>query len=190
MAYSFYGVQLVLRSSQDDPLRARLRELIQAASKEQDLYEKRKMYLSITDALLSSTGAYFKGYWDLIRGSEAEKEFESWSSEIETSKGREREGQDPMRDAAPDAFDVLFVSLIFLVIAGSNSDITLGDYCDIPESQYFTKATFKKLLQVIPMLNFAGVKSDAVYAVLGDEDGGISMRDLQDEGYSYLEAIS
>ena len=74
-------------------------------------------------------------------------------------------------------------------MSGSNSDRTLAERCDIPESEWMTRLTFGKLIATIPLLNFANVIADAVYMSPGSEEDGLSMEDLHGGGYEYLKML-
>ena len=102
-----------------------------------------------------------------------------------------------MRDGAPfggtfrtPADKFCIVTAAFLVQKGSNSDLTLGDRCDIAEAQYFTRATFARLIETLPMLNFATVAGDAIYMVPGPSGVGPTMQELSGEGYEYLKPLT
>jgi hypothetical protein len=66
----------------------------------------------------------------------------------------------------------------------------VGERCDLPESDWFTRQTFAHLIATIPMLNFANVQADAVYIVPGNDTDGLSDDDLHGEGYEYLKPLS
>ena len=83
----------------------------------------------------------------------------------------------------------VIVTLLFLVEGGSNSDRTLAERCDVPESEYWTRLTFAKLIATVPLLNFANVEADAVYMAPGSEEDGFSMEDLHGGGYEYLKML-
>ena len=131
-----------------------------------------------------------RGGWVIDDG--AEEEFESWSSEVEGSLATEKEEM----GSAPDEISrisaekrYIIVTMIFLVEGGSNSDQTLAERCDVPESEYWTRLTFGRLIATIPMLNFANVEADAVYLAPGSEEDGFSMEDLHGGGYEYLKML-
>ena len=133
------------------------------------------------------------GYWDLVRGAKAEEEFETWTSEIEGSLATERE---EMGDAADEANRLsadkgyVLVTALALVVQGSNADLTLGDRCDIPEAQWWTRQSFARLCGTFPLLNFGQVEADAVYLAPGNDRDGLSMEDLRGDGYDYLHPLA
>jgi hypothetical protein len=191
MSQTFFGIQVVVRNFVSDPLRKQLRELIASSSSEQSVNDKRIFWKRITAVLNEAVPAFELGYWDLITEN-AEDEFESWSSEIEGRLATEPEEL----GTAPDEVNrisaeqrYVIVTLLFLVEGGTNSDRTLAERCDIPESEWLTRITFGKLIATIPLLNFANVVADAVYMSPGSEEDGLSIEDLHGGGYEYLKML-
>lgn len=193
MSYTFFGVQVVVKAFRGDPLRKRLHEVIAAGDAEQTLFEKRAFWKSVVGVVNDAMPVFEMGYWDLIRGGKADAEFESWSSEIEGSIATETEemgkAADEVTRLAADK-DYIVVSAAFLVEEGSNSDQTLGERCDLPESDWFTRQTIAHLFASIPLLNFANVQADAVYLIPGSEEDGLSMEDLNGGGWEYLKPLA
>jgi hypothetical protein len=192
MSKTFFGIQVVVKNFVSDPLRRQLHEIIAGSEAEQSLTEKRTFWKRVTAVLNEAVPAFELGFWDLIRDSGAEEEFESWSSEIEGSLATEKEEM----GSAPDEISrisaekrYIIVTLLFLVEGGSNSDRTLAERCDILESEYWTRLTFGRLIATIPLLNFATVEADAVYLAPGSEEDGFSMEDLHGGGYEYLKML-
>jgi hypothetical protein len=192
MSKTFFGIQVVVKNFVSDPLRRQLHEIISGSDAEQSLTEKRAFWKRVTAVLNEAVPAFELGFWDLIRGSSAEEEFESWSSEIEGSLATEKEEM----GSAPDEISrisaekrYIIVTLLFLVEGGSNADRTLAERCDVPESEYWTRLTFGRLIATVPLLNFANVEADAVYLAPGSEEDGFSMEDLHGGGYEYLKML-
>jgi hypothetical protein len=192
MSKTFFGIQVVVKNFVSDPLRRQLHEIISGSDAEQSLTEKRVFWKRVAAVLNEAVPAFELGFWDLIRGSGAEEEFESWSSEIEGSLATEKEEM----GTAPDEISrisaekrYIIVTLLFLVEGGSNSDRTLAERCDVPESEYWTRLTFGRLIATVPLLNFAGVEADAVYLAPGSDEDGFSMEDLHGGGYEYLKML-
>jgi hypothetical protein len=192
MSKTFFGIQVVVKNFVSDALRPQLHEVIARSEAEQSLTEKRAFWKRVAAVLNEAVPAFELGFWDLIRGSGAEEEFESWSSEIEGSLATEKEEM----GTAPDEISrisaekrYIIVTLIFLVEGDSNSDETLAQRCDVPESEVWTRLTFGRLIATIPLLNFANVEADAVYLAPGSEEDGFSMEDLHGGGYEYLKML-
>jgi hypothetical protein len=83
----------------------------------------------------------------------------------------------------------VLITFLFLVLEGSNSDLTLGERCDIPEKAWQRRETFQRLVATPPLLNFANVRADAVYLLPGNDADGLSTFDLATEDYEYLAPI-
>jgi hypothetical protein len=180
VAYTFFGIQVAIAATMDPTLHGRLRGVIAAGAERQSLADKRVFWRRVTTAVNAGMPGFTTGYWDLIREDHADKEYESWCSQIEGSEGTTGGVGEP----------VLLVTLAFLLERGSNSDLTLGARCDLPEREWFTRLTFARLVGVAPALNFANVQSDAVYLMPGTEEGQLTTGDLAGEGYEYLRALS
>jgi hypothetical protein len=192
VAYTFFGVQVAIQAFHNDPLRARLHQAIAGGQSAQTLQDKRAFWKRIAALLNEAMPVFSHGVWDLVRSDGAEAEFETWCSEIEGSLATEAEEL----GAAPDevnrlsaARQYVLCTVLFLVERDSSSDRTLGERCDLPESAYFTRATFAQLIASIPLLNFANVQADAVYLVPGNDTDGLSDDDLQGGGYEYLKPL-
>ncbi|HWT86165.1 MAG TPA: hypothetical protein VN177_10365, partial [Myxococcales bacterium] len=132
MSKTFFGIQVVVKNFVSDPLRKQLHEIIARSDAEQSLTEKRAFWKRVAAVLNEAVPVFELGFWDLISGSGAEEEFESWSSEIEGSLATEKEEM----GTAPDEISrisaekrYIVVTLIFLVEGGSNSDRTLAERC-------------------------------------------------------------
>jgi hypothetical protein len=192
MGKTFFAIQVVIKAFPVDSFRRQLHEIIARSSSEQSLTEKRAFWKRLTAVLDEQVPAFEYGFWDLIRGGRAEEEFEEWSSELEGALATEKEelGQAPdeiNRISAEKRY--VIVTLIFLLEEGSNADLTLGERCDMPESEYFTRTTFGRLIGTIPTLNFGNVEADAVYLVPGNDEDGLSDEDLHGGGYQYLKLL-
>jgi hypothetical protein len=193
VSYTFFGIQVAVKAFFKDDFRRRLHETVARGEAAQSLNDKRQFWKRITAVLNEAMPVFEYGFWDLIRTDAAEQEFETWCSEIEGSVATEFEEMsttvDEVNRLSADQRYVL-VTLAFLVERDSNSDLTLGERCDLPESQWSTRQTFAHLVATIPMLNFANVQADAVYVVPGNDTDGLSNEDLHGGGYEYLEPLA
>ena len=193
MEYSFFGIQIAVKAFFKDPLRQKIAQVIAAGEAEQTLFEKRAFWKRLAAVLNEALPVFELGYWDLIRGGRAQEEFETWCSEIEGALASEREEMgdkaDEMNRLSANKDYVLLTAAV-LVERFSNSDDTLGERCQIPESDYFTRATLARLLATFPLLNFANVQADAVYLMPGSDQDGFSQEDLFGGGYEYLKPLT
>jgi hypothetical protein len=191
--YTFFGVQIAMKAFFKDPLRQKIAQVIANAQAEQTLFEKRAFWKRWAAVINEAMPVFELGYWDLIRGGNAQEEFETWCSEIEGALASEKEEMGQAADQVnrlSAAKDYILVTAAVLVERESNSDLTLGQRCDIPESDYFTRQTFSQLVAAFPLLNFANVQADAVYLMPGSEDDGLSQEDLFGGGYEYMKPLA
>lgn len=189
--YSFFGLQVLVRTTSRDPRRRALHDLL-AAARAQSLQHKRIFWQRLSGILAETTPTFERGHWDLIRGGKAQAEFDVWSAEIEgavANAGEERipapaHGHRPWAERQH-----LLLTAMFLVAEGSNADLTLGERCDLPEAEWLDRSTFARLLATAPLLNFANVQSDAAYLVPGSAEHALSDDDILDGGYSHLKPL-
>ena len=183
MNSTFFGLQLAIRSPAGDPWRERLLELLRGNQGDQDVLEKRALYTRLSELLADAAPHWTLGTWDLVTEPRAQREFDSWVSELEASV------DEPLDPAASEG-DHVVVSVVFLVEAGGRSDTTLGERCDLPESSWLTRATYARLAATLRMLHLPSVRADGVYVVPGDGSCGISLAELRGEGWDYLQPIT
>ncbi len=193
MDYTFFGVQIAVKAVFRDPLRQQLARVIGESEAQQTLFEKRAFWKRLCAVLNQAMPMFEMAYWDLVRGDKAQPEFETWCSEIEGALATEAEELGSAADEVNRLSankDYVLVTLAVLVERGSNSDLTLGERCDLPESDYFTRQTLARLVGTFPLLNFINVQADAVYLMPGSEDDGFSQEDLFGGGYEYLKPLT
>ena len=190
--YTFFGIQIALRDFEQDDVRARIHALIREGVEAQALHDKRAFWKRLTAVVNEAAPAFERGHWDLIRGAKAEAEFETWTSEIEGALASEPEemgaAADEVHRLSSERYYVL-ITFLFLVVEGSNSDLTLRERCDIPEKAWRRRETFQRLVATPSLLNFANVRADAVYLLPGNDSDGLSTLDLASKDYAYLEPI-
>jgi len=131
------------------------------------------------------------GFWDLISGSGAEEEFESWSSEIEGSLATEKEEM----GTAPDEISrisaekrYIVVALIFLVEGGSTATGRSLNDATFP-SPSTGRASRSAGSSPRFHCSIRNVEADAVYLAPGSDEDGLSMEDLHGGGYEYLKML-
>jgi hypothetical protein len=182
MNATFFGLQLAIRSPSGDPWRERLVALLRENLTDQDALEKRALYTRLSELLSEASPRWTLGTWDLITGESAASEFDSWAEGLEASVN------EPL-DPAASSGDHAVVSVIVLVEAGSRSDATLGERCDLPESVWYARGTYERLVATLRMLNFPSVRADGVYVVPGEPGCGIGLAELRGEGWDYLRPV-
>jgi hypothetical protein len=192
MSHTFFGLQIAITPFRQDSFRSRLHDLIGAEPAEQSLQMKRTFWKKAVALINGQMPVFELGFWDLIRGEKAEGEFETWTSEIEAGLATEPEelgtAPDEVNRLSADKSYVLVTCLV-LVPHDSNSDSTLGERCDVPERDWWTRQTLARLVASFPLLNFGEVLSDAIYLSPGSQRDGLSMEDLHGGGYEYLKPL-
>jgi len=193
VSYSFFGIQVAFQRGRRDPLPGQLQHLLaRDATMRQSLADKLQFWKRASGLLTAAMPAYGFGDWDLVRGSNAQEQFDEWASEIEASLSNLDESRAKLEERnRPDGPPTyLLATMMVLVHRGSNADDTLGEWCDVPESQWLTCATFARLISIFPRLNFANVQADAIYIVPGTDREGLSADELTSEDYHHLSPLT
>ena len=87
------------------------------------------------------------------------------------------------------AFELALVAGMRLLQNGGAAAEVAGERCDVPAPEWAARATWRHLFATLPMLDFASVRSDAVYVVPGGDRDAFSLRELQGDDYDYLVPI-
>lgn len=172
-------------------MRAELAHLIGASSERQTFIDKSAFWTRVGTLLRRYKNRFYFGTWDLVRGDNAAGEFEEWSTEIETATVPPHSLQllPGERRLQWQTTHHILVTAVFLLEKHSNSDETLGEVCDMQEANYFTRDTFFMFLGAVTELNFASVRSDALYVVPRPGTEGFSMETLMSLEFNYLKQL-
>jgi hypothetical protein len=181
MSGTFFGIQIAIQSPPGEPWREGLVELLRGNMQDQSIFEKRVLYSRLAQHLAAARPRWTLGTWDYITGAGGEVEFDSWVSGLEAC------ADEPVTDRAGDH---VVVSVALLVEPGSRSESVLGERCDLPESEWHTRAAFNRLIDSLRMLAFPGVLADGVYLVPGDAAAGVPLDELRGEGWDYLKPLT
>ena len=82
------------------------------------------------------------------------------------------------------------VTMAFLIVQNSPTDLAMSTLCHIPESDLWKRATFARILNGMGALSFASVKSDVIYVIPGDDGWGLTLEDLAESKFEYLRSIT
>ena len=86
MGYSFFGVQVAFKNFHRDPLRQKLHRLVaEDAGGRQSFRAKQEFWKRFTGLMSEAMPVFEYGDWELVRGGNAEDQFNEWASEIEGS---------------------------------------------------------------------------------------------------------
>jgi hypothetical protein len=188
VSHSFFGIQIAVQSPPGDPWREELRQLVLENQRDQAIIDKRAFYTRLTNLLNKVENKYALGHWDYIVGEGADREFDDWVAGLEATSAKDV--VDPEEGGTGrDARELVVVSIVFLLEGGSNSDNTVAERCDLPESEWSARQTYVRLVATIRMLSFSSVQADGVYLVPGSVQDGLSVSDLQSEGWDYLKPM-
>jgi hypothetical protein len=190
--YTFFGFQIAIRTTVDSRLRAELADLIVSSRERQTVLDKHAFWTRLCTLLRRHKNDFFFGDWDFVRGDKAADAFEHWTMDIETSSAQPSALQLLPGEARPEwrGLHHALVTGVFLVERHTNSDRTLGEACDLEELNFFTRDTFFLFLGAVAELNFASVRSDAIYVVPGPGTEGFSMEVLMSHQFKYLQQLS
>ncbi len=190
MTTSFFGLQLALALPPTHALRPQLSAVVFASQTASSLIAQRNCWSQAARLVSGALTTATRGTWDLIR-LRADEQYEEWASGLEAMANWPASafGDDRSGDDSSDQREVL-VTFIFLVQGGSNADLTLGDACDLPESEWHQRETYRRLLAIPPTLNFTGVLGSGLYLAPRPDQPGFSSAVLTGEGFEYLDPIS
>jgi len=190
----FFGMQVVVDTHRDDPLRAALHAKVAQSPATTAPEQKIALYKSIVTLLLENAPFFEYGYWDYIPDSpDARAEFDTWRSDIEGGAATEA-------DETGDAVDELYrmssdksfvvVTMFFLFTDSDAVDTLHSTIESIAEDELFRRETFLMLIKAIRFLNFEHCLGDAVYLMPANDKDGFSWEDLHGGGWEYLRSLA
>ena len=204
---AFLGVQLVIQTFGSDELRAKLKRLVD--EEEYDAQGKRRFMKSVASLLLENQYAWEFGYWDYRADAGAAiTSYNQWVNEIEASMATEQDEMssevDRMRRFS-DGKEFAIVTLLLLIDSRDDAvEDDVGGYEFrptyqqlamplkssveiIPETEYWSTATFETLLEGIRSLDPRAIERDSFYVYPGTEQDGLTSMDLLgDASWKYL----
>jgi hypothetical protein len=178
---TFFGIQLALDLPSAHPLRDELAQVVTRLHASTALPAQRSGWAQAGLAIRSGLAFARRGTWDLIRV-HAQSEYLDWTRGLEAMDGWTNE------DFGQSGTYVL-ASVVMLVQGGSNSDLTLGDICDIHESDWHRGTTYERLLGALPRLNYSNVHESALYLAPHPGYSGFDRDVLMGDGFAYLRDI-
>lgn len=175
----FFGVQAACTvSSQDRAVLATCVATLRASS---DLMALRAAWTRAADLLRNQAGTIVLGTWDLIRD-KADSTYEEWAA------GLEAMADWPQADFGDG--DLLLITVIALITEGSTADKNLGEICDLPESDWHMRSTYRRLLTAMPKLAMGDIRGSALYVAPRPDQVGFSRGVLTGDGFEYLQQIT
>lgn len=159
MAHTFFYLQMAFRSPPDDEVRQRVREVILHAGERQNAQEKRTQYTHLRRVLGLAWPRLKRMTWDLVRTDEAKDAYEEWYTDLEDSS----DFPDLSPNSAKPRQQHMVLTVILLAERDSNSDMHLGQCCDLDATHWRDAKTAQMLLESLESLSFASVHGDAIY---------------------------
>ena len=193
MPHSIFAMEVCIRLPPQSTLPAELRMLVLMAPKASTYDDKFRLYRRAADLVLANLDNVAKGCWDYFDDdTKAQKDYKMWVDGMLTEEGartlpsRQGGGQDPYR---AESAGYMTLTMAFLMVQGTPADRQLQAQCAIPEGQLWQRWVFERLLQGIPLINFAAVKSDVIYVIPGHDTWALTAQDLADPKFNYLRSI-
>ncbi|MFO0676899.1 MAG: hypothetical protein U0169_10210 [Polyangiaceae bacterium] len=188
MRHTLLALQMFFPLPAAEPLRLALQSLVARAPDGASFEAKAAFYRAVVDAIVPWVTVATRGVWDYVEDpGRADDEYRGWC------EGTVRDAMEPKPADAGGRYRQgqghTFVTLLFLVKQGSNTDTTICERCRMPEDTYFTRAAFHHILTGIPLLNFATVRGDAIYVRPGEPEQGVLESELAEPHYEYLRAL-
>ena len=179
---TFFGIQVAIRTSRNDPWRARRCDLIRDHMRDMSWQDHRGFYGALTNLLLEATDRATLGTWDLVPDGGAE--YDDWISGIEDDVSTPW-----VPDPSGAAMDHVLVSVMFLLQKHGPSAQLCGERLDLSESTWTARGTYRYLFETIPMLDHRSILGDAAFVTPGGAGLGLSLTELRGDGYQYLDTI-
>jgi hypothetical protein len=188
MQHSIFAIELCLPF--DSALHSSLRGLVVNHPERAGYQEKWGLYREAATTMLAHLGHVDRGCWDYFDdNTRALRDYDMWVKGMTTEEGARTEpsGQpDPYRGLQR----YMTLTMAFLIVWNSPSDIALTSLCNIPEPDLWNRATFRRILEGMGGLSFASVKSDVIYVIPGEDGWGLTLDDLGDSKFDYLRPIT
>jgi hypothetical protein len=189
----FFGLQVAVNTYGEDETRLALHRVIASGGSVETPEQKRSFYKRIAALLLENQPFFEYGYWDYLTDSDdAGAEFEQWVNEIEGSMATEEEelGEviDEVHRMSSDKSYVV-MTVAFLLEPSKSQENALAMIDSIPEDDYFSRDSFRKLIEAVTFIDFEFTQGDAAFIMPGNEMDGISWEDIHGEGWNYLKPV-
>ena len=184
MPYTFFNLQMAVLSPPHDPFRHKMRELILAAEALQTADDKRMLYGRLRRLILPVLPRVQRVAWDLVRTERARFDYMEWHTDLEDVT----DVPDLSANSAHPELQHTIVTVILLAERGTNSDLELGEMCDIAEPMWLRRSTCSRLLDGLKGLSFSSVHGDGIYLQPAPGQPGPTASEM-DEGWDNLAAI-
>jgi hypothetical protein len=192
MPHSIFAMEVCIRLPPQSTLPAELRMLVLMAPKASTYDDKFRLYRRAADLVLANLDNVAKGCWDYFDDdAKAQSDYKMWVNGMLTEEGARTQpsrhgGGDPYR---AESAGYMTLTMAFLLVHGTPTDRQMAARCNIPQGQLWQRWVFERMLQGVPLLNFASVKSDVIYVIPGDDKWALTAQDLAEPKFNYLRPI-
>jgi len=192
MPHSIFAMEVCIRLPPQSTLPAELRMLVLMAPKASTYDDKFRLYRRAADLVLANLDNVAKGCWDYFDDdAKALRDYKMWVDGMLTEEGARTSpsrqgGGDPYRT---EGAGYMTLTMAFLLVKGTSTDLQMAARCNIPQGQLWQRWVFERMLQGVPLLNFASVKSDVIYVIPGDDKWALTAQDLAEPKFNYLRPI-
>lgn len=178
---AFFGLQLAVHSPPLDPWRTRLCAVLRRHQQDLRIGDQRTFLGVVANLLQEALPRAELAFWDYV--ADGKSEYADWT------RGLEDDSQETWAPDTTAANEFVLVTAAFLLPDGGDSQQLVGERCDLPESDWMRRDTIEHLVETIAMLRPRSVRCDGIYVTPGGVDLGFSRRELQGDGYEYLQPI-
>lgn len=188
----FFAVQVAFPLYPGNPLHL-IREAIAKAPENMGYQQKYELFNYVSRCTLMASQYFQYGVWEYIDDNTAESQFSTWvqgtfdDADDWMRRHPNPSVSDPYRGSNEARFG--FVTQLFLIIRGSNTDRTLDALTDTVPNSNWTKAHLTTLIQGVGYINFANIREDAVFAKPGDDSYGLTQSEMTSPTYRHLRAL-
>ena len=187
MKHTLLAIQIFMGLPEATAFHAQLQSLLAAAPDGQTFGDKNNFYMQVLQILRPYGLLIDRGVWDYVEDPDrAEAEWKDWTQGTVADAIEAKETESPFRGGRR----YTFLTLLFLLAKGGATDRFICEHCRMSEDFMWRKGTFMYLLDAIPTMNFASVRSDAIYLRPGMGAPGVTEEELGLEHYSYLHTLT
>jgi len=187
MKHSIMAIELCLPL--ESSAHRTLRNLVAEHPERSGYHEKWQLYRSAAQTMVDNIEHVDRGCWDYFDdNSRAVRDYDMWVRGMTTEEGARTEPSgavDPYRGGSR----FMTLTMAFLMVFGSPSDIEMGALCSIAEPDLWKRSTFQRILNGLGALSFASVKSDVIYVIPRDAEWGLTEADLAGTKFEYLRRL-
>jgi hypothetical protein len=188
--HSILAMEVCFQMQPGDALIDQLRQAITRGLAPSTPGQKWRLYSALAQLLHARLPEAVSGCWDFFDDNgRALSDYEMWFQGMATREGA-RTSPSGVGDAYRGQARYLTFTLALLLQQGTATERTLAHRCNIPEGALWHRGTFARILEGVPAISFAAVKSDVLYLIPRDVDWGLTADDLRAPKFNYLRPLT